>query len=126
MFVFRHGTASHDSYSEGMFRTLLESHQRLEQEMAAVATEWQDCEKRIDDYVDEQVDTHRRAHTFTYLYTMLCTFPGFWYKLFTVSTGKFDMKYSLISSLLCLAAAFQGGWTESSSPTARATQVFSQ
>ncbi|XP_067106902.1 protein FAM193A isoform X1 [Osmerus mordax] len=51
----RHGTASHDSYSEDMFRTLLESHQRLEQEMAAVATEWQDCEKRIDDYVDEQL-----------------------------------------------------------------------
>uniref|UniRef100_A0A8C7GJ88 Family with sequence similarity 193 member A n=1 Tax=Oncorhynchus kisutch TaxID=8019 RepID=A0A8C7GJ88_ONCKI len=50
----RHGTASHDSYSEDMYRTLLESYQQLEQEMAAVAAEWQECEKRIDDYVDEQ------------------------------------------------------------------------
>uniref|UniRef100_A0A8C8FTY4 FAM193 C-terminal domain-containing protein n=1 Tax=Oncorhynchus tshawytscha TaxID=74940 RepID=A0A8C8FTY4_ONCTS len=50
----RHGTASHDSYSEDMYRTLLESYQQLEQEMAATAAEWQECEKRIDDYVDEQ------------------------------------------------------------------------
>lgn len=51
----RHGTASHDSYSEDMYRTLLEGYQRLEQEMTGVATEWQECEKRIDDYVDEQL-----------------------------------------------------------------------
>ncbi|XP_064782070.1 protein FAM193A-like [Oncorhynchus masou masou] len=51
----RHGTASHDSYSEDMYRNLLESYQQLEQEMAAVAAEWQECEKRIDDYVDEQL-----------------------------------------------------------------------
>ncbi|KAL1023489.1 hypothetical protein UPYG_G00041410 [Umbra pygmaea] len=38
-----------------MYRTLLESYQRLEQEMASVAAEWQECEKRIDDYVDEQL-----------------------------------------------------------------------
>uniref|UniRef100_A0A8C7JC48 Family with sequence similarity 193 member A n=1 Tax=Oncorhynchus kisutch TaxID=8019 RepID=A0A8C7JC48_ONCKI len=50
----RHGTASLDSYNEDMYRTLLESYQQLEQEMAAVAAEWQECEKRIDDYVDEQ------------------------------------------------------------------------
>uniref|UniRef100_A0A4W5QYN0 Family with sequence similarity 193 member A n=1 Tax=Hucho hucho TaxID=62062 RepID=A0A4W5QYN0_9TELE len=50
----RHGTASHDSYSEDMYRTLLETYQQLEQEMVAVAAEWQECEKRIDDYVDEQ------------------------------------------------------------------------
>lgn len=38
-----------------MYRTLLESYQQLQQEMASVATQWQECEKRIDDYVDEQV-----------------------------------------------------------------------
>lgn len=52
---FRHGTASHDSYNEDMYRTLLESYQQLQQEMASVAVEWQECEKRIDDFVDEQV-----------------------------------------------------------------------
>uniref|UniRef100_A0A667XAE2 Family with sequence similarity 193 member A n=1 Tax=Myripristis murdjan TaxID=586833 RepID=A0A667XAE2_9TELE len=52
--VAQHGTASHDSYSEDMYRTLLESYQQLQQEMAAVAAEWHECEKRIDDYVDEQ------------------------------------------------------------------------
>ena len=58
-FFFRHGTASHDSYNEDMYRTLLESYHQLQQEMASVATEWQECEKRIDDYVDEQVDSAR-------------------------------------------------------------------
>lgn len=38
-----------------MYRTLLESYQQLQQEMASVAADWQECEKRIDDYVDEQV-----------------------------------------------------------------------
>lgn len=57
-FFPRHGTASHDSYNEDMYRTLLESYQLLQQEMARVAAEWQECEKRIDDYVDEQVHTH--------------------------------------------------------------------
>lgn len=56
---FRHGTASHDSYNEDMYRTLLESYQQLQQEMARVAAEWQECEKRIDDYVDEQVHTSK-------------------------------------------------------------------
>ncbi|XP_026216029.1 protein FAM193A isoform X2 [Anabas testudineus] len=51
----KHGTASHDSYSEDMYRTLLESYQQLQQEMASVAAQWQECEKRIDDYVDEQL-----------------------------------------------------------------------
>uniref|UniRef100_A0A8C3G6S5 Family with sequence similarity 193 member A n=1 Tax=Cyclopterus lumpus TaxID=8103 RepID=A0A8C3G6S5_CYCLU len=52
--VAQHGTASHDSYNEDMYRTLLESYHQLQREMASVATEWQECEKRIDDYVDEQ------------------------------------------------------------------------
>ncbi|XP_029949041.1 protein FAM193A isoform X2 [Salarias fasciatus] len=51
----KHGTASHDSYNEDMYRTLLESYQQLQQEMTSVASEWQECEKRIDDYVDEQL-----------------------------------------------------------------------
>lgn len=38
-----------------MYRTLLEKYQLLQQEMGSVASEWQECEKRIDDYVDEQV-----------------------------------------------------------------------
>uniref|UniRef100_I3JVD9 Family with sequence similarity 193 member A n=1 Tax=Oreochromis niloticus TaxID=8128 RepID=I3JVD9_ORENI len=50
----KHGTASHDSYNEDTYRTLLESYQQLQQEMASVAAQWQECEKRIDDYVDEQ------------------------------------------------------------------------
>ena len=43
-----------------MYRTLLESYQHLRQEMASVAAEWQECEKRIDDYVDQQVYTQYR------------------------------------------------------------------
>lgn len=42
-----------------MYRTLLESYQQLQQQMASVAAEWQECEKRIDDYVDEQVNTSK-------------------------------------------------------------------
>ncbi|KAK1885983.1 Protein FAM193A [Dissostichus eleginoides] len=51
----KHGTASYDSFNEDMYRTLLESYHQLQQEMASVATDWQECEKRIDDYVDEQL-----------------------------------------------------------------------
>jgi len=61
LFCFRHGTASHDSYNEDMYRTLLESYHQLQREMASVATEWQECEKRIDDYVDEQVCVYIQA-----------------------------------------------------------------
>ncbi|KAK0149582.1 Protein FAM193A [Merluccius polli] len=52
----KQGSASHDSYSEDMYGALLESYQQLQQEMAAVAAKWQECERRIDDYVDEQVE----------------------------------------------------------------------
>lgn len=51
----RQGTTSHDSYSEDMYRALLERYHQLDQEMSAVALEWLECEKRIDDYVDEQL-----------------------------------------------------------------------
>ncbi|MGH0166784.1 UNVERIFIED_CONTAM: hypothetical protein FKN15_075177 [Acipenser sinensis] len=50
----RLGTASHDSYSEDMYSTLLQSYHQLDQEMNLVSVEWLECEKRIDDYVDEQ------------------------------------------------------------------------
>lgn len=55
IFLCRQGTTSHDSYSEDMYRALLERYHQLDQEMSAVALEWLECEKRIDDYVDEQV-----------------------------------------------------------------------
>lgn len=45
-----------------MYRTLLESYHQLQQEMASVATDWQECEKRIDDYVDEQVYISMTTH----------------------------------------------------------------
>uniref|UniRef100_A0A3P9JBW8 Family with sequence similarity 193 member A n=1 Tax=Oryzias latipes TaxID=8090 RepID=A0A3P9JBW8_ORYLA len=48
------GTASHDSYNEDTYRTLLENYDQLQREMSSVAAEWQECEKRIDDYVDQQ------------------------------------------------------------------------
>uniref|UniRef100_A0A672KDH3 Family with sequence similarity 193 member A n=1 Tax=Sinocyclocheilus grahami TaxID=75366 RepID=A0A672KDH3_SINGR len=51
----RQGTTSHDSYGEDMYRTLLERYHQLDQEMSAVALDWLECEKRIDDYVDEQM-----------------------------------------------------------------------
>ncbi|XP_051561510.1 protein FAM193A-like isoform X1 [Myxocyprinus asiaticus] len=51
----RQGTTSHDSYSEDMYRMLLGRYHQLDQEMSAVALEWLECEKRIDDYVDEQL-----------------------------------------------------------------------
>ncbi|XP_051941070.1 protein FAM193A isoform X2 [Hippocampus zosterae] len=61
----RHGTTSHDSYNEDMYHTLLERYQRLEQEMASVAGQWQECEKRIDDYVDEQLLFKVEGQSFT-------------------------------------------------------------
>ncbi|KAJ8335856.1 hypothetical protein SKAU_G00391980 [Synaphobranchus kaupii] len=40
---------------EDMYRALLERYHQLDQEMNVVAVEWLECEKRIDDYVDEQL-----------------------------------------------------------------------
>ncbi|KAK1791033.1 hypothetical protein P4O66_002029 [Electrophorus voltai] len=58
--LLKQGTASHDSYSEGMYRALLDGLCGLEQQMRAVAEEWAECEKRIDDYVDEQMSLRTR------------------------------------------------------------------
>ncbi|XP_063780659.1 protein FAM193A isoform X1 [Pseudophryne corroboree] len=51
----RLGTASHDSYSEDMYSTLLQRYHQLEQEMGQISEEWLECQKRIDNYVDEQM-----------------------------------------------------------------------
>ncbi|XP_051822271.1 protein FAM193A isoform X3 [Antechinus flavipes] len=51
----RLGITSHDSCSEDMYSTLLQRYQHLEEEMGQVAEEWLECQKRIDDYVDEQM-----------------------------------------------------------------------
>nr|XP_014348486.1 PREDICTED: protein FAM193A [Latimeria chalumnae] len=51
----RLGTASHDSYSEDMYSTLLQRYHQLEQEMSRISAEWLKCQKRIDDFVDEQM-----------------------------------------------------------------------
>ncbi|KAM9329240.1 protein FAM193A [Gastrophryne carolinensis] len=60
----RLGTASHDSYSEDMYSTLLQRYLQLEQEMGQIAEEWLECQKRIDNYVDEQMalKTKHRMH----------------------------------------------------------------
>ncbi|XP_075004695.1 protein FAM193A isoform X3 [Calonectris borealis] len=52
--VDRLGT-THDSCSEDMYSTLLQRYHQLEQEMGQVAEAWLECQKRIDDYVDEQM-----------------------------------------------------------------------
>ncbi|MEE6462656.1 hypothetical protein FKM82_001668 [Ascaphus truei] len=51
----RLGTVSHDSYSEDMYSTLLQRYHQLEQEMSHISEEWLECQKRIDNYVDEQM-----------------------------------------------------------------------
>ncbi|RXM97299.1 Protein FAM193A, partial [Acipenser ruthenus] len=58
----RLGMASHDSYSEDMYSTLLQSYHQLDQEMNLVSVEWLECEKRIDDYVDEQMALKTKQH----------------------------------------------------------------
>ncbi|XP_005311264.3 protein FAM193A isoform X2 [Chrysemys picta bellii] len=46
---------THDSCSEDMYSTLLQRYHQLEQEMGQVAEAWLECQKKIDDYVDEQM-----------------------------------------------------------------------
>ncbi|XP_051822270.1 protein FAM193A isoform X2 [Antechinus flavipes] len=55
----RLGITSHDSCSEDMYSTLLQRYQHLEEEMGQVAEEWLECQKRIDDYVDEQLNNKK-------------------------------------------------------------------
>ncbi|XP_038601483.1 protein FAM193A isoform X2 [Tachyglossus aculeatus] len=51
----RLGMAAHDSCGEDTYATLLQRYHRLEEDMGRVAQEWLQCQKRIDDYVDEQM-----------------------------------------------------------------------
>ncbi|XP_039767888.1 protein FAM193A isoform X2 [Ornithorhynchus anatinus] len=51
----RLGITSHDPCGEDTYGTLLERYHRLEEDMGRVAEEWLQCQKRIDDYVDEQM-----------------------------------------------------------------------
>uniref|UniRef100_A0A8B9IVW5 Family with sequence similarity 193 member A n=1 Tax=Amazona collaria TaxID=241587 RepID=A0A8B9IVW5_9PSIT len=60
---------THDSCSEDMYSTLLQRYHQLEQEMGQVAEAWLECQKRIDDYVDEQVSIIRlRGGMFSYIF----------------------------------------------------------
>uniref|UniRef100_A0A8D2L8H4 Family with sequence similarity 193 member A n=1 Tax=Varanus komodoensis TaxID=61221 RepID=A0A8D2L8H4_VARKO len=53
---------AHDSYSEDTYRILLQQYCKLEQEMGQVAEAWLECQKRLDDYVDEQVAMKTKQH----------------------------------------------------------------
>lgn len=44
-----------------MYSTLLQRYQRSEEELRKVAEEWLECQKRIDAYVDEQVNAALEA-----------------------------------------------------------------
>ncbi|XP_018594232.2 protein FAM193A-like isoform X2 [Scleropages formosus] len=68
----RQGASPQYSFGEGVYATLLQRCQQLEQEMAKVATQWLECEKLINDYVDQQLlfkaegqnhTTQRTPHT---------------------------------------------------------------
>lgn len=56
----RLGTTTHDTCSEDTYSTLLQRYQRSEEELRKVAEEWLECQKRIDAYVDEQVNVAPR------------------------------------------------------------------
>jgi hypothetical protein len=62
----RLGTTTHDTCTEDMYSTLLQRYQRSEEELRKVAEEWLECQKRIDAYVDEQVNAALEAQ------------PAFW------------------------------------------------
>ncbi|XP_036902757.1 protein FAM193A isoform X1 [Sturnira hondurensis] len=57
----RLGTTTHDTCSEDAYSTLLQRYQRSEEELRRVAAEWLECQKRIDAYVDEQVQVTART-----------------------------------------------------------------
>ncbi|XP_006874158.1 PREDICTED: protein FAM193A [Chrysochloris asiatica] len=51
----RLGTTTHDTCNEDTYSTLLQRYHCSEEELRRVADEWLECQKRIDDYVDEQM-----------------------------------------------------------------------
>ncbi|XP_033010055.1 protein FAM193A isoform X6 [Lacerta agilis] len=52
---------THDSCSEDTYSNLLQQYHQLEQEMGQVAETWLEYQKRIDDYVDEQVTVRTKV-----------------------------------------------------------------
>ncbi|XP_006893672.1 PREDICTED: protein FAM193A [Elephantulus edwardii] len=61
----RLGTTTHDACSEDTYSTLLQRFQRSEEELRHVAEEWLDCQKRIDDYVAEQMTMKTKQRMLT-------------------------------------------------------------
>lgn len=60
----RLGTTTHDTCNEDTYSTLLQRYQRSEEELRKVAEEWLECQKRIDAYVDEQVNVPKAQPVF--------------------------------------------------------------
>ncbi|XP_076992359.1 protein FAM193A isoform X2 [Tamandua tetradactyla] len=61
----RRGTATQDACREDAYSTLLQRFHRSEEELRRVAEEWLECQKRIDDYVDEQMTMKTKQRILT-------------------------------------------------------------
>ncbi|KAM6220599.1 protein FAM193A isoform 2-T2 [Rhynchocyon petersi] len=61
----RLGTTTHDACNEDTYSTLLQRYHRSEEELRHVAEEWLECQKRIDDYVDEQMTVKTKQRMLT-------------------------------------------------------------
>ncbi|XP_064142225.1 protein FAM193A isoform X1 [Loxodonta africana] len=61
----RLGTTTHDTCSEDTYSTLLQRFHHAEEELHHVAEEWLECQKRIDDYVDEQMTMKTKQRMLT-------------------------------------------------------------
>ena len=88
-----------------MYGALLESYQQLQQDMAAVAAKWQECERRIDDYVDEQVGASLdpsllcdddRSNFFWWPWKQKHMYPYYFYVIDVLSKSACDNLISVI------------------------------
>ncbi|XP_075400733.1 protein FAM193A isoform X2 [Tenrec ecaudatus] len=61
----RLGTTTHDTCNEDTYSTLLQRYRRSEEELRRVAEEWLECQRRIDDYVDEQMTMKTKQRMLT-------------------------------------------------------------
>ncbi|XP_007951686.1 protein FAM193A [Orycteropus afer afer] len=61
----RLGTTTHDTCNEDTYSTLLQRYHRSEEELRHVAEEWLECQRRIDDYVDEQMTMKTKQRMLT-------------------------------------------------------------
>nr|XP_058157366.1 protein FAM193A isoform X3 [Dasypus novemcinctus] len=61
----RRGTATQDACREDAYSALLQRFRRSEEELRRVAEEWLECQKRIDDYVDEQMTMKTKQRMLT-------------------------------------------------------------